>query len=54
MKDAFLYEYLRYMKDELKYLKNPEKYDQVNVIKSIICSDTRGNIRRIILIRKRC
>lgn len=41
MKDAFLYEYLRYMKDELKYLKNPEKYDQVNVIKSIICSDTR-------------
>lgn len=45
MKDAFLYEYLRYMKDELKYLKNPEKYDQVNVIKSIICSDTRGNIK---------
>lgn len=45
MKDAFLYEYLKYMKDELKYLNSEEKYDQVNVIKSIICSDTRGNIK---------
>ena len=45
VKDAFLYEYLKYIKDELKYLNSSEKHDQANVIKSIICSDAIGNIK---------
>ena len=44
MENAFLYEYLRYTKDELKYFENPDNANQVNAIKAIICNDTRGNI----------
>ena len=44
MENAFLYEYLRYAKDELKFLENPDNIDQANAIKAIICNDTRGDI----------
>lgn len=44
MENAFLYEYLRYIKDELKYFEKPENADQANAIKAIICNDTRGKI----------
>ena len=44
MENGFLYEYLRYAKDELKYFENPDNANQANSIKAIICNDTRGNI----------
>ena len=44
MKNAFLYEYLRYAKDELKFFENPDNIGQANAIKAIICNDTRGDI----------
>lgn len=45
MENAFLYEYLKYVKDELKFLENPDNIKQVNTIKAIISNDARGNIR---------
>lgn len=44
MENAFLYEYLRYVKDKLRYFENPNNANQANAIKAIICNDTRGNI----------
>lgn len=45
MENAFLYEYLRYAKDELKYFENSNNANKVNAIKAIICNDIRGSIK---------
>ena len=45
MENAFLYEYLRHAKENLKFFENPDNLNQANAIKAIISNDTRGNVK---------